>query len=508
MEEDLQSIADRWLPWPGKHHTTGRRVLREQFQFALNKLIYSGFSHIVHGTTVVTIDTGANGMLRQVRVTKHGTLVGALEYFAAVDETGVQRGGHPPSSYLHSLVADPNADERQKLRIVRQLIAQLPGTVRFGLTAGPHAKDIEILKKAFNGAGFRTWPQTTFVYSPPTDGSDLIASMKGTRIRTMLRAAERDLDVIEISPAEFVSFFVSNLELAGKRNYCSPALDYALLTDAVRRNPPQARLIAARRKATAEGAHPNSIEAAVALTWGGDGLVKLFRITYNPCGHQHGTKLLILEGGVTAARNGMELDTDAATEGGREFYQRFGSFTAHTRHEFLRYSMRWYIHQTAARVSEAVNLLGEHVDLQQRVAVLAKTKTDEWSVRHLMDELVARIARLGLKGWRARLQLYRSRLVNRRMAKVCERAGVSRRSTHSAGRHSFGTNAMNVEGADIKTAMDAGGWKSAKLFLETYVHSKEAGPSLAEKFDKQSGKIGTIVAQPSERKKYRFGKKG
>ena len=49
--------------------------------------------------------------------------------------------------------------------------------------------------------------------------------------------------------------------------------------------------------------------------------------------------------------------------------------------------------------------------------------------------------------------------------------------------------------------MDAGGWKSAKLFLETYVHSKEAGRSLAEKFDKQSGKIGTIVTQPAERKK-------
>jgi hypothetical protein len=38
---------------------------------------------------------------------------------------------------------------------------------------------------------------------------------------------------------------------------------------------------------------------------------------------------------------------------------------------------------------------------------------------------------------------------------------------------------MTVEGASIKDAMDAGGWKSAKLFLETYVHSKDARRSLA-----------------------------
>lgn len=167
-----------------------------------------------------------------------------------------------------------------------------------------------------------------------------------------------------------------------------------------------------------------------------------------------------------------------------------------------------FMHQTAARVSEAINLMGEHVDLNERIAVLAKTKTDEWSVRHLTAELVARIASLGLVEGERVFSYTERNSVNRRMAKVCERAGIARRSTHSAGRHSFGTNAMAVEGASIKAAMDAGGWKSAKLFMETYVHSKDAGRSLAEKFDRQSGKIGHILAQPAKRKGYRFGKKG
>ncbi|WP_049732820.1 tyrosine-type recombinase/integrase [Rhizobium ecuadorense] len=166
-----------------------------------------------------------------------------------------------------------------------------------------------------------------------------------------------------------------------------------------------------------------------------------------------------------------------------------------------------FMHQTAARVSEAVNLLGEHVDLGERTAVLAKTKTEEWSVRHLTTELIVRIAALGIHEGE-RVFSYTDRAsVNRRMAKVCKRAGIIARSTHSAGRHSFGTNAMTGEGADIKAAMDAGGWKSAKLFLETYVHSKDAGRKLAEKFDRQNGKIGAIQTQPVKRKGYRFGKK-
>ncbi|MCK9553451.1 tyrosine-type recombinase/integrase [Aquamicrobium sp.] len=167
-----------------------------------------------------------------------------------------------------------------------------------------------------------------------------------------------------------------------------------------------------------------------------------------------------------------------------------------------------FMNQTGARVSEAVNLLGEHVDLTGRIAVLAKTKTDEWSVRHLTTELVGRMGGLGIETGKPVFSYTDPKAVNRRMAAVCKRAKIERRSTHSAGRHSFGTNAMAVPGADIKAAMDAGGWKSAKLFLETYVHSKDAGRELAKKFDEQNGAIGTILTHPEMRKGYRFGKKG
>lgn len=166
-----------------------------------------------------------------------------------------------------------------------------------------------------------------------------------------------------------------------------------------------------------------------------------------------------------------------------------------------------FMNQTGARVSEAIGVMGEHVDLTNRIAVLEKTKTEEWSPRYLTAELVARMAGLGIQEGERVFSYTDRSAVNRRIKAVCARAKIAPRSTHSAGRHSFGTNAMAVDKPDIKAAMDAGGWKSAKLFLETYVHSNEAGRSLADKFDKQNGKIGTVLTPSSEKKGYRFGKK-
>lgn len=164
-----------------------------------------------------------------------------------------------------------------------------------------------------------------------------------------------------------------------------------------------------------------------------------------------------------------------------------------------------FMHQTGARVAEAVNLLGEHVDLQSRTALLAKTKTEENSVRHLTAELVARIAALGLRKGEPVFLYTDPKAVNRRMKAVAKRAGIEQRTTHSAGRHSFATNVM-ASGAMVKDAMEAGGWKSARLFMETYVHTDEAGKRIAKLFDEQSGPIDTSLPQAIPARRIRAGK--
>ncbi len=142
-----------------------------------------------------------------------------------------------------------------------------------------------------------------------------------------------------------------------------------------------------------------------------------------------------------------------------------------------------FMNQTAARVSEAVNLLGHQVDLREKVAVLEKTKTDVMAVRYLTDELVFRLQRLSYSQ-SDRVFGYTSRYsINDRIAAVCRRAEIVYRPSHSVGRHSFATNALNL-GIGVKKAMDAGDWKSSVVFLETYSHTINAGREVAEMFDK------------------------
>lgn len=158
-----------------------------------------------------------------------------------------------------------------------------------------------------------------------------------------------------------------------------------------------------------------------------------------------------------------------------------------------------FMHQTGTRVSEAVRLDGEHIDLGNRVAVLEKTKTDEWSPRQLTSELVIRMAALGVKEGERIFGYTDPKAVNRVIKRVAARARIAVKSTHSVGRHSFATNAL-AGGAKIKDAMDAGGWKSAKLFMETYVHSHEAGKNVASIFDKQTGPIDNNLAMSLKRR--------
>lgn len=135
-----------------------------------------------------------------------------------------------------------------------------------------------------------------------------------------------------------------------------------------------------------------------------------------------------------------------------------------------------------ARVSEAVALLGEHVDLRQRTALLVKTKTDTMSLRYLPDHLVERIRDLGLVEGE-RVFRYRSRFsVNERIKAVCLRSGLPYKSSHTVGRHAFATNALNA-GVSVRVAMDAGGWKSSSIFLETYAHTINAGRTVADRFN-------------------------
>lgn len=141
-----------------------------------------------------------------------------------------------------------------------------------------------------------------------------------------------------------------------------------------------------------------------------------------------------------------------------------------------------FMNLTGARISEAVNLRGAQVDLRQRTALLLKTKTDVNSLRYLPDHLVERIRDLDPRPDEPVFR-YTSRFsVNERIRAVCERAGLPYKSSHTVGRHAFATNALNA-GVSVRVAMDAGGWKSSSIFLETYAHTINAGRTVMDRFN-------------------------
>ena len=63
-------------------------------------------------------------------------------------------------------------------------------------------------------------------------------------------------------------------------------------------------------------------------------------------------------------------------------------------------------------------------------------------------------------------------------------AGPASRTARAIRPDSFATNAISL-GVGVKAAMDAGRWKSSTVFLETYVHSENAGRLVADRFNSQ-----------------------
>ena len=163
-------------------------------------------------------------------------------------------------------------------------------------------------------------------------------------------------------------------------------------------------------------------------------------------------------------------------------------------HTFIRQAERDGLHhlaalimfmsQTAARVSEAIELRWKEVDLIRRTALLLKTKTETNSQRMLTDQMIARLY-IMREGKQAGDRVFRygcRHSVNERIKAVCKRADIEYKPTHTCGRHAFANNTLSL-GVDVKSAMDAGGWKSSAVFLGTYVNPRNAGRAVAERLN-------------------------
>jgi integrase len=129
-----------------------------------------------------------------------------------------------------------------------------------------------------------------------------------------------------------------------------------------------------------------------------------------------------------------------------------------------------FMFASGARISEALAVQWEHVDLKARTIIIPKTKISEQRQVHLPTRLLAAIANLP-KVEKRGIFWYRTGWdLRKRWETIIKRAGIKRMTPHS-GRHGFATATLRSRKVDPKTAAKLGGWKSIRHFMETYAHA-------------------------------------
>ena len=123
---------------------------------------------------------------------------------------------------------------------------------------------------------------------------------------------------------------------------------------------------------------------------------------------------------------------------------------------------------SAARASEACRLKEEDVDWVDGSAVLHETKNGDPRRVQLPPSVLE--ALIPLRGTKGPLFGFKTRYsLNQAIERASKRAGVPYLSSHKIGRHAFAARLLD-QGETSKVVMEAGGWKSAPLFNETYGH--------------------------------------
>ena len=145
-------------------------------------------------------------------------------------------------------------------------------------------------------------------------------------------------------------------------------------------------------------------------------------------------------------------------------------FRANASNRYLA-ALALFMFTTGSRVGSAIRMDANSIDLPNGRATIPPTKEHPELEVLLVPEMVADLATL--KPRRGKVFGYACRhSVYGPWRTTCERAGIPYVPPHQAGRHSFATEAVTRQGVDAKTAMDMGGWKSSRLFNETYVHGE------------------------------------
>lgn len=145
-------------------------------------------------------------------------------------------------------------------------------------------------------------------------------------------------------------------------------------------------------------------------------------------------------------------------------------------------ALAMFMAMTGARISEAVALDWETVDLAECTATLVKTKNGDSREATLPSPLVQVLMELPGKKDKGKVFGYKSRQSVQTAWKSAEkRAQIEHVPPHDAGRRLFATT-MIRSGVDAVTVAKAGGWKSQRLVVEVYAQPDDPKSAVEKAF--------------------------
>ena len=152
-----------------------------------------------------------------------------------------------------------------------------------------------------------------------------------------------------------------------------------------------------------------------------------------------------------------------------------------------------FMAMTGSRISDAVALTWDDVNLRDRTAVLRDTKNGDDHVVTLPAPLMVTLANLEHRS--GKVFCYKSRQSPQTAWESAERrAKIAHIPPHDAGRRLFAT-IMIRSGVDHVTVAKAGGWKSPRMVVEVYAQPDDPRRAVDTTFG-TSEPIGTKESQP------------
>jgi hypothetical protein len=272
--------------------------------------------------------------VRVLTVEKYGRIVGRLQYRLTKRNIFFLWGDHAYWTHLAGPVLCQDLSMGEKVKILDRLMAQLPRHISFCFIISPAGEDARLIKQAFIRAGFDCRPTDTYRDQIHTEPA--LEGMN-SKHRGHIRRAVRDLEVVEISPREYVTFYAQNLAVAGRRCHSPLDIAEALIAQGLQRG--QAKVFAARKRG-ADTARMATMDAAIACLIDQERMY-LWTLTYRPAQQDEGRddrphpdaiKLLIVRAIEAARSRHLIFDADGLyNEGSRHLYEKIFHLRRETR---------------------------------------------------------------------------------------------------------------------------------------------------------------------------------